>query len=141
MDVGLLVDSSLWWNASSWLASLNLPWPEPPGQFGRVREKELETRRGIALPIAAQEADIFSLFSSLEAFVTVLMQVEGCLNSRPITPISTDPNDIQVLTPGHFLIERLLNALPQPDYTVVPENRLRMWERLQRYTLLAAMTS
>ncbi|XP_058448664.1 uncharacterized protein LOC131428635 [Malaya genurostris] len=69
-----------------------------------------------------------------EAFVTVLTQVESCLNSRPVTPISTDPNDMQVLTPGHFLIGRALNALPEPDYTLIPENRLRMWERIQRCT-------
>ncbi|XP_062542557.1 uncharacterized protein LOC134210529 [Armigeres subalbatus] len=69
-----------------------------------------------------------------DAFCTVLAQVEACLNSRPITPLSSDPNDLQALTPGHFLIGRALNDLPNPNYTVIPENRLRLWERVQRHT-------
>ncbi|XP_062558125.1 uncharacterized protein LOC134223002 [Armigeres subalbatus] len=60
--------------------------------------------------------------------------VEACLNSRTITPLSSDPNDLQALTPGHFLIGRALNDLPNPNYTVIPENRLRLWERVQRHT-------
>ncbi|XP_038106708.1 uncharacterized protein LOC119766311 [Culex quinquefasciatus] len=72
-------------------------------------------------------------FLNSEAFCTVLAQVESCLNSRPITPLSNDPNDMQALTPGHFLIGRPLDALPGPDYSSVPENRLQMWKRLQQY--------
>src|SRR5439155_15589177 len=41
---------------------------------------------------------------SIEEFSTLLAEVEACLNSRPITPMSTDPNDFDFLTPGHFLI-------------------------------------
>ncbi|XP_055527174.1 uncharacterized protein LOC129719791 [Wyeomyia smithii] len=77
---------------------------------------------------------IGNAFLCQEAFITVLAQIESCLNSRPITPLSSDPNDMQVLTPGHFLIGRPLNALPDHDYTDIPENRLKLWERIQRCT-------
>jgi hypothetical protein len=39
-----------------------------------------------------------------EELYTLLMLIESCLNSRPITPMSNDPHDLEALTPGHFLI-------------------------------------
>lgn len=47
-----------------------------------------------------------------EEFTTVLCRVEAVLNSRPITPVSTDPHDLDCLTPGQFLIGQPLLALP-----------------------------
>jgi hypothetical protein len=38
----------------------------------------------------------------LEEFYLVLTQIEACLNSCPITVLSSVPNDIQTLTPGYF---------------------------------------
>ena len=37
---------------------------------------------------------------------TILVEIEGTINSRPVTPVSDDINDFQPLTPNHFLIGR-----------------------------------
>lgn len=67
-----------------------------------------------------------------ESLSTVFVQVEAVLNSRPITPLSNDPNDFDALTPSHFLIGEALTALPQIDLRHIPENRLSHFKLLQQ---------
>ncbi|XP_055681872.1 uncharacterized protein LOC129789246 [Lutzomyia longipalpis] len=68
-----------------------------------------------------------------EEFYTILVQVEACLNSRPLCALSSDPGDFEALTPGHFLGPlRSVNLLPSPDYSDVPMNRLSRFEFLQK---------
>lgn len=67
-----------------------------------------------------------------EELHTVLIQIEAVLNSRPLSPISADPNDLSPLTPGHFLTLEPLTAIPDPDITQININRLTRWQLLQK---------
>ncbi|CAK1589478.1 unnamed protein product [Parnassius mnemosyne] len=67
-----------------------------------------------------------------EELNTVLVQIEGVLNSRPLTPLSTDPDDLLPLTPGHFLIGRPITSLPSQNYEEVPSSRLSRYQRIQQ---------
>lgn len=66
-----------------------------------------------------------------DEFETVLIQVESCLNSRPLCDIHTSPDNI-VLTPGHFLIQDNLLALPDHNKATDKVSSLDRWNMLQK---------
>ncbi|XP_076686025.1 uncharacterized protein LOC143378067 [Andrena cerasifolii] len=70
-----------------------------------------------------------------EEVTTLLAQIEACLNSRPLQPMSDDPGDVTALTPGHFLIGDALLAVPDPPVEDVPRSRLSRWHLLQQMRL------
>ena len=45
----------------------------------------------------------------------LLTQIETCLNSRPPTHLPDADDNVEALTPGHFLIGCALEALPDPN--------------------------
>ena len=47
-----------------------------------------------------------------ETLQTTICIVEQTLNARPLTPVSSDPNDLEALTPNHFLLGRANIAVP-----------------------------
>ncbi|CAK9799142.1 hypothetical protein ANTPLA_LOCUS1909 [Anthophora plagiata] len=67
-----------------------------------------------------------------EELYTLLTQIESCLNSRPLSPSSSDPHDLNPLTPGHFLIGTAPCALPDQDVTDVKLNRLNRYQLVQQ---------
>jgi hypothetical protein len=69
---------------------------------------------------------------TFEEFYTLLCQVEAVLNSRPICPLSNNPDNLQVLTPGHFLIDTSLLALPGRNLLDLSSNRLSRWSYVQQ---------
>lgn len=69
---------------------------------------------------------------TVEQLSTLLCQIEAILNSRPMYPLSSDPNDLSALSPAHFLIGRPLTSLADPNLLKIPENRLSHWQQLQQ---------
>ncbi|XP_031333913.1 uncharacterized protein LOC116163925 [Photinus pyralis] len=69
-----------------------------------------------------------------EQFYTVLTKIEAILNSRPLGPLSSDPNDPTPLTPSHFLIGRTMTAVPEPSLDGIAINRLNQYQFLQSLT-------
>ncbi|XP_056648734.1 uncharacterized protein LOC130453149 [Diorhabda sublineata] len=53
-------------------------------------------------------------YLTYEEFYTLLSQIEGILNSRPLLPLTEDPDDLQPLTPAHFLIGTAIQTIPEP---------------------------
>lgn len=73
-----------------------------------------------------------NLVLNFEEFATVLTTVESILNSRPLTSLSNDPNDLNPLTPGHFLIGESLTAFPEKNILEVPDNRLSNYQKCEK---------
>ncbi|XP_011859057.1 PREDICTED: uncharacterized protein LOC105556573 [Vollenhovia emeryi] len=71
---------------------------------------------------------------TFEELSTVLVQIEACLNSRPLCQLPSSPNDLQPLTPAHFLIGQSITGLPDMDLKESPVNRLDRWQLIQRLT-------
>ena len=67
-----------------------------------------------------------------EKLLTTLTQFEAILNSRPLHPLTNDPNDNAPLTPSHFLIGGSLLALPEDDIEVTTNIRLKLMQRIQQ---------
>lgn len=66
-----------------------------------------------------------------EEMTTLLNQVEAVLNSRPMEPLTDDPEDYSALTPGHFLIGQPPTTLPEPTLDQLNVSRLNRWQLIQ----------
>jgi hypothetical protein len=55
-----------------------------------------------------------------EVLSTVMTGVEALLNARPLTPVSSDPTEVDALTPNHFLHGRP-NIQLHSDFDAQPQ--------------------
>ncbi|XP_046387356.1 uncharacterized protein LOC124156925 [Ischnura elegans] len=69
---------------------------------------------------------------TFEELSTLLCQVEACLNSRPLIPLTDDPTDNKALTPAHFLIHSASFIIPEPSLIdeIIPV--LKRWKIVQQ---------
>ncbi|XP_055313219.1 uncharacterized protein LOC129574779 [Sitodiplosis mosellana] len=67
-----------------------------------------------------------------EEFTTLLTQIEACLNSRPLCPLNDDPTNLDVLTPGHFLVGSSLLAPPDDTIDELQSSTISRWQAVQR---------
>lgn len=60
--------------------------------------------------------------------ITILAQIENCLNSRPLCPLTEDVEDYDVLTPAHFLTGQQMIPVPEENFMSTRENLLNRWQ-------------
>lgn len=70
--------------------------------------------------------------NTYEEITTMLTEIEAALNSRPLCPVSNDPNDLSILTPGHFLIGDSLLLPPRPSLLSINANRLGVYKQISQ---------
>ncbi|XP_062703860.1 uncharacterized protein LOC134286283 [Aedes albopictus] len=110
-------------------AAKEIQWsfiPPRSPNFGGIWEAGVKAAKS-HLKVILCEASL-----TYEEMNTVLVQIEAILNSRPLTQISNDANDLTALTPGHFLVGRELTAVPEPSYGNVRVSSLSRWQHLQK---------
>lgn len=66
-----------------------------------------------------------------EGLNTVFCEVEAILNSRPITRVSEDPQDLEALTPNHILLLRTNPILPPGVFSRSDQYHRKRWRQVQ----------
>ncbi|CAG4978220.1 unnamed protein product [Parnassius apollo] len=67
---------------------------------------------------------------TFEEYSTLLTQIEACLNSRPLCSLTENPEDIDYLSPGHFLIGGPILSEPLSDINI--ENVKTRWQLTEK---------
>ena len=62
---------------------------------------------------------------------TLLTEVERILNGRALTANSDDPDNLQPLTPAHFLMQRRTICLPLGDFEKADVYHRKKWRQVQ----------
>ena len=71
-----------------------------------------------------------------DVFSTTMCIVEQTLNARPLTPVSSDVNDIEALTPNHFLLGNRNVCLPYLPYAEEFVDHRKLFRQGQAYANL-----
>ena len=129
-DLNQLLQNKHFQNSiTNFLSNENIQWsfiPPHAPHFGGLWESTVKSAKNHLKRVIGETRLTF------EELYTVLSQVEACMNSRPLSPLSNDPNDLTPLTPGHFLIGDSLKAIPQTDIRELNTQRLNRYEHLQQ---------
>ena len=66
-----------------------------------------------------------------EGLQTLFCEVEWIMNNRPLTPVSTNPDDLEVITPNHLLLLRGGECLPCGTFSRDDNYPRRRWRQVQ----------
>ncbi|XP_046391496.1 uncharacterized protein LOC124159621 [Ischnura elegans] len=111
------------------LASTGTEWrfnPPAAPHFGGIWEAAVKSTKHHIRRVIGDTKLTF------EELSTLLCQVEACLNSRPLIPLTDDPTDNKALTPAHFLIHSASFIIPEPSLIdeIIPV--LKRWKIVQQ---------
>ena len=113
---------------SDFCSCQNIDWvfiPEHAPHFGGLWEAAVKSFKTHLARV------VVNIKLTFEELTTVLVQIEACLNSRPLGSLPCGDDGVDALTPGHFLIGRPLEALPDPSFSYQKFSLLRRWHLCQ----------
>ncbi|XP_028517549.1 uncharacterized protein LOC110247780 [Exaiptasia diaphana] len=110
------------------LSQKNVQWyfnPPKASHMGGVWERVIRSIRKI------MRAILGSKVVTDEVLRTTMSEVQAILNSRPLTPLSNDVKDMEVLTPNHLLLLRSNANLPLGLHSEEHGYCRRRWKQVQ----------
>ena len=110
------------------LLQKNINWSfSPPygSHFGGIWERCIRTVRKILQALLREQ------ITDDESLATLMCEVESIMNSRPITTVSSDPNDNEPLTPNHILLLKSEVSLPPGLFNREDSLSRRRWRQVQ----------
>lgn len=72
------------------------------------------------------------LLLTFEQALTLVIEIEAILNSRPLTSLSSNPDDPLPLCPSHFMIGDSLVTPVEESFVKSFTNRLSSWQHIQK---------
>ena len=122
------------WNQTSinqFLQQRKITWkfnPPAASHMGGVWERIIRSIRKILRALLGQQV------ISDEMLQTLMSEIQGILNSRPLTPVSSDPKDLDPLTPNHLLLFKASPNLPPGSFCKEDVYSKRRWKQVQYLT-------
>ncbi|XP_059058082.1 uncharacterized protein LOC131851587 [Achroia grisella] len=113
-----LLSHPLWLHGPLWASSSRDNWPVKP--FTVIANVDIPELKPVSMILTYEELS------------TVLTQIECLLNSRPLTVLSSDPSELEALTPAHFLNTSPLKMLPALERLEASPNLLKRYELLDQ---------
>lgn len=114
--------------ADTFLANRGIEWhfnPPSAPHFGGLWEAAVKSTKYHLKRITE------GLSYTFEEWTTLLVQIEGILNSRPLCPFTSNPDDLTAITPNHFLNGDFTREPPEPE-----AERLSLPKHLRELTAL-----
>ena len=102
--------------------------PPAARDMGGVWERQIKTTRKVLAGLMEEYGNCLDE----ELFRTLMCEVEAIINSRPLTTVSGESNDLEPLTPNHILTTKSTVILPPPGNFQNCDVYLRRgWRRVQ----------
>ena len=109
----------------------NIDWvfnPPAASHMGGAWERQIKSTREILTGLM----DEYGHCLNEESFQTLMCEVEAIINSRPLTTVSGEPDDLEPLTPNHILTTKSTVVLPPPgNFQKNDVYMRRRWRRVQ----------
>ncbi|XP_029967753.1 uncharacterized protein LOC115403094 [Salarias fasciatus] len=114
------IESTLHQNGIQWIFN-----PPTGSHHGGVWERLIKSvKKILSTTLKEQVLDEESLH-------TLLCEAEAILNSRPITKATSDPNDLEALTPNHLLLLKPKPSLPPGLFDKQDLYARKRWKQIQ----------